>query len=110
MKMSEEKTQFTNKVYYLGSRRGYWSAVLDIVSGMEQQLEYAKGKPELSKIKIATNNILLYSTVLDRAQDKYNGEKLFDDISVEKRLEILSNICSKEIDFSNEELRDEYMD
>ncbi len=106
----QQKTRYTNKIYYSGSRRGYWLAVLDMITGMEQQLEYAEGKPELSKIKIATNNILLYSTILDRAQDKYNDAKLFDDISVEDRLKILSNICDKEISFSNEELQDEYMD
>ena len=103
-----------NKIYYLGSRRGYWTGVLDLVASMESELENAKEKESstvtgLEETKIVIRNILLFSYVLDKAKDKYPNADLFGKTSVEEKLKILTDICVKEIEFANEEFRDEYV-
>ena len=108
--MSEKE----NKIYYLGSRRGYWTGVLDLAGSMQSELEEAEKKESstvtgLEETKTVINNILLFSYVLDKAKDKYPNANLFGKISVEEKLKILIDICVKEIEFTNEEFRDEYV-
>jgi hypothetical protein len=104
-----------NKIFYLGSRRGYWTGVLDLVVSMETELENAERKESstvtgLEETKIVIKNVLLFSYVFDKAKDKYPNADLFGKISIEEKLKILSDICVKEIEFSNEEFRDEYIE
>jgi len=109
------KNEKANKIYFLGSRRGYWTGVLDLVGSMESELENAERKESstissLKETENVINNILIFSYVLDKAKDKYPNADLFGDISLQEKLKTLSDICVKEIEFSNEEFRDEYIE
>ncbi len=109
MKLKMEKA---NNIFYLGSRRGYWTGVLDLVGSMKSlQENTASNEGPYSKRYIANemaiDNILIFSYVLDKAQDIYPDANLFTK-TVNQKLDILTDICVKEIEFSNEEFRDEY--
>ena len=108
------KSQKANNIFYLGSRRGYWTGVLDLVGSMQSELENAESQEDslVSSLKDTENvidNILIFSYVLDKAQDKYPDANLFNK-SVKQKLDTLTDICVKEIEFSNEEFRDEYIE
>lgn len=109
------KSQKANKIFYLGSRRGYWTGVLDLVVSMESELENAESKESstvssLKETENVINNILIFSYVLDKAKDQYPNADLFGDIPIQEKLKILLDICNQEIEFSNEEFRDEYIE
>tara|TARA_R110000824_G_scaffold119662_1_gene273835 strand:+ start:166 stop:531 length:366 start_codon:yes stop_codon:yes gene_type:complete len=111
-----DMTERHNKIYYLGSRRGYWTGVLDLVGSMKSELENAENKEFTTTIKATLeetekviNNILIFSYVLDKAKDIYPDADLFGKIPVEEKLKILTDICVKEIEFANEEFRDEHV-
>jgi len=104
--------QIHNKIYYLGSRRGYWTGVVDIINGMEYELE----RNTSLELRLGIENILIFSGILDKATDlypdgtmKYVGADLFAKITIEEKLKILEDIAVREIEFSNEEFRDEYV-
>jgi len=100
-----------NSIYYLGRRNGYWLGVSDMVSGLISSLEEIDLlKPKDKKIaEDAIEGSFLYTYVLDKAKDKYPDAELFGKITVMQRLKNLQEICNKEIEFSNEEFRDEYV-
>ena len=94
-----------NKIYYLGSRRGYWTAVSDLINGMEYELE----RNTSLELRLGIRNMLIFSGIFDKAQDLYPNSDLFAKKPIEENLKELEIICDKEIEFANEEFRDEYV-